>query len=377
VTSSNSQQSSYTTESIQKLEPREHVRKRPGMYIGGTDSRALHHLLWAILDHMTEEAMVGLSHYIHVQLLDNQTVIVESDGTSLIQSAKAHKDVETLFTDLLINFGHRKPMSDMYFGVQGGLHGIGLSIANLLSETFELEITCNGHTYKQTFRQGIASADLDHHPTRPDAPDKTRITFSPDYTIFENNDFDMEVIKSRFKTLSYLIPTVNFQIYDLRDGMKSDCYRSTDGLREWVTHLTADETPICEIIACQAFHDLIDQSGKPYKVGIQFALQFVESDTVDLQSVINTIPTPDGGTHHKALRMAILEKLLNTKSLKLGHKNTGVIGIIHLLHPDPQFEGRIRMKVFNQDVYELVQQMMLQFVVDHPDQVTSLRDTLI
>lgn len=371
------QVSPYNAKNLSSLTHREHIRRRPGMYVGGTDIRGLHHLIWAVTDHMIEEAVLGLSSYIHLEIGDDNDIQIRSNGTSLIdKNATVESNSENL-EELLADCKTRTPLDDMYFGVQGGLHGMGLGVANCLSQTFSLSIEHHTDVWMHFYEQGLPIDRIIHQSVDHSTREQTTIRFKPDFEVMDTNDFDAGMIANRFRDLSYLLPNLELLIRDNRTDDNNFRYSTQHGLADWVSDSAT--IPICEVIRGQKTCELTDKFDRPYKVGVQFAFQFTRANEVSECSFINTVPTPDGGTHIDALHNAILQTVVDDPQADVIWEDIsrGFVGIIHLLHPEPQFEGRTRMKITNSDIQELVLDCFQESIAENPSALAILHENLV
>lgn len=368
----------YSAKNLQSLTPREHVRRRPGMYIGGTDTRGLHHLIWAATDHMIEEAMVGLCSYIYIHILDNNKILIENDSAFLLEGKETFDSVSEQFSDLLLELKWRTSISEMFFGVQGDLHSIGLGIASSLSGTFQLEIQQNGDCWSQQYTKGLPIEDLQHAQSKDKKRQRTRITLTPDFSVMDENDFQFDTIATRFQDLSYLMPGVAFQIEDNRQGGNHEQYLSTQGLTDRIDD-TRNNYPLHKAISGEATSLFVDSVGKNFKARVQFAFQFTASRKTDESSFINTVSSPDGGTHIEGLHRSILDSAFTTSDIKPDWDDisAGFIGTVHLLHPKPEFEGRTRMKITNSEAYELVEIAIQDALKENQTGFEEIRELLL
>ena len=371
------QPSAYNAKNIIPLTPREHIRRRPGMYLGGTDIRGLHHLIWAITDHMIEEAVLGLCTYIHLEINDDNDIQIRSNGTSLIDSHATVESNSKILDELLADCKTRASLDDMYFGVQGGLHGMGLGVANCLSQRFSLSIEHQSDVWMHFYEQGLAVDRIIHQSVDDSTREQTTIRFKPDFEVMDANDFDARMIANRFHDLSYLFPNLELLICDNRTNGDNFRYKTQHGLADWASDTAT--IPVCEVIRGQKTYELSDKFDKPYKVGVQFAFQFTGANHVNERSFINTVPTPDGGTHIEALHDAILQYIVDDPQADVIWEDIsrGFVGIIHLLHPEPEFEGLMSMKITNPDVHDLVFDCVRGSIAENPDALVILHENLV
>ncbi len=353
----------YTAESIQVLEGLTAVRKRPSMYIGSTDHRGLHHLVYEILDNAIDEAMGGYCKNIGVTIYQDGSVSVQDDGRGIPTEMhpKYHKPAMEIVMSTLHAGGKFDKKS---YQVSGGLHGVGLSVVNALSEWLEATVWRDGMEHVLKFRQGVVTGTMEvHAPTidlvKPDGTlgTGTKIHFMPDATIFQETSFDYTTLETLFRELSYLNKGLTLVFEDRRSGRKNTFY-SEGGIVDFVRYLNAVKTPL--------HADPVFLSKTSDGVQVEVALQYTDSYNESVHTFVNNINTAEGGTHLVGFR-AGLTRTINDYArkysfLKEGEEplagedvREGLTAIISLRVPEPQFEGQTKTKLGNSEVRGIVE----------------------
>ena len=372
----------YDSSSIQVLEGLEAVRKRPGMYIGTTSSRGLHHLVWEIVDNAIDEALAGYCTHIEVTICKDNSIIVKDDGRGIpvdIHPKTGKSTVETVYT--VLHAGGK--FGGGGYKVSGGLHGVGASVVNALSDWLEVKVYKNGNVYYQRFSHGGHPDDELKIIDKCDQ-DRTGTTvhFLPDDEIFtETTVYDYDILKNRLKELAFLNKGLRISLFDEREADKKDSFHYEGGLVEYVAMLNKSKTPIHETI--------VDVEGEEKDIKVEVALQYNETYNESIYSFVNNITTPEGGTHEDGVRRAltrILNKyatannLLKEKDDPLTGEDVreGVTMIISVKHPNPQFEGQTKTKLGNSEVRGIADKIFSEaferFLLENPDQARVIVD---
>ena len=366
----------YDDSSIKILEGLEAVRKRPGMYIGTTSSRGLHHLVWEIVDNAIDEALAGYCTHIEVTIGKDNSITVKDDGRGIpvdIHPKTGKSTVETVYT--VLHAGGK--FGGGGYKVSGGLHGVGASVVNALSTWLEVKVYKDGKVYYQKYVNG-------GHPVEPlkvigecdEDRTGTTVTFLPDKSIFqETTVFDYDTLKNRLRELAFLNRGLRITLYDDREAGKKDSFCYEGGLREYVAMLNKSKQPIHPTI--------IDVVGEENDVSVEVALQYNESYNPSIYSFVNNINTPEGGTHEDGVRMA-LTRILNKYAQNSGMLKSndepltgddvreGLTMIISVKHPNPQFEGQTKTKLGNSEVRGIANRIFSsafeRFLMEHPDE---------
>ncbi len=376
--------SDYTAESIQVLEGLTAVRKRPSMYIGSTDHRGLHHLVYEILDNAIDEAMGGYCKNIAVTIYQDGSVSVQDDGRGIPTEMhpKYHKPAMEIVMSTLHAGGKFDKKS---YQVSGGLHGVGLSVVNALSEWLEATVWRDGMEHVLKFRQGVVTGTMEvRAPTidlvKPDGSlaTGTKIHFKPDATIFQETSFDYTTLDTLFRELSYLNKGLTLVFEDRRSGRKNTFY-SEGGIVDFVRYLNAVKTPL--------HADPVFLSKTSDGVQVEVALQYTDSYNESVHTFVNNINTAEGGTHLVGFR-AGLTRTINDYArkysfLKEGEEplagedvREGLTAIISLRVPEPQFEGQTKTKLGNSEVRGIVESAIYEqlsiYLEENPKPAASI-----
>ena len=342
----------YGADQIQILEGLEAVRKRPGMYIGSTSSRGLHHLVYEIVDNAVDEALAGYCDHIQVYINPDNSVTVIDNGRGIpvgINHKAGLPAVEVVFT--VLHAGGK--FGGGGYKVSGGLHGVGASVVNALSNWLEVEICKEGKIYKQRYERGHVIYKLKVIGECDPNLTGTKVTFLPDDTIFEDTVFDYDILKQRFREMAFLTKGLKISLTDLRDEEpKEKIFHYEGGIKEFVEYLNRSKTPIYEqIIYCEGTKDNVE---------VEVAMQHNDSYTDNTYGFVNNITTPEGGTHVVGFRNAITKtfndyarknKLLKDSEPNLSGEDIreGLTAIISVKIEDPQFEGQTKQKLGNSE----------------------------
>ena len=364
----------YTADQIQILEGLEAVRKRPGMYIGSTSSRGLHHLVYEIVDNAVDEALGGYCDTIDVTINPDNSVTVIDNGRGIpvgINHKAGIPAVEVVFT--ILHAGGK--FGGGGYKVSGGLHGVGASVVNALSTWLEVEIYIDGKIHKQRYERGHVCYPLKVIGTCD--PDKTgtKITFLPDPEIFEETVFDYDILKQRLREMAFLTKDLKIILRDLRheEGVIEKTFHYEGGICEFVTYLNKSKTPL--------YPDVLYFEGKKDNVYVEVAMQHNDSYTESAYSFVNNINTPEGGTHLAGFRNAITKtfndyarsaKLLKDSEANLSGDDIreGLTAIVSIKIEDPQFEGQTKQKLGNSEargaVDSVVSEQLTYYLEQNP-----------
>ena len=345
-------QHEYGADEIQILEGLEAVRKRPGMYIGSTSARGLHHLVYEIVDNAVDEALAGFCDTIYVTINKDNSVTVIDNGRGIpvgINHKAGLPAVEVVFT--VLHAGGK--FGGGGYKVSGGLHGVGASVVNALSNWLEVEIYHEGKVYQQRYERGKVMEKLTVIGDCEDGKTGTKVTFLPDDTIFETTIFDFNVLKQRFREMAFLTKGLKIVLKDDREEEpKERTFHYEGGIKEFVTYLNRSATPLYEqIIYCE---------GMVNNVSVEVAMQHNDSYSDNTYGFVNNITTPEGGTHVVGFRNAITKtfndyarknKLLRDNEPNLSGEDIreGLTAIISVKIEDPQFEGQTKQKLGNSE----------------------------
>ena len=341
----------YGADQIQILEGLEAVRKRPGMYIGSTSSRGLHHLVYEIVDNSVDEALAGFCDEINVIINEDNSVTVTDNGRGIpvgINHKAGIPAVEVVFT--ILHAGGK--FGGGGYKVSGGLHGVGASVVNALSEWLEVSIYHEGKVYNQRYERGNAVYKL--KVVGECEPDKTgtTVSFLPDKEIFEETVFDYDVLKQRFREMAFLTKGLKINLKDDREEKHNHTFHYEGGIKEFVTYLNRSKT--------QLYPDVIYCEGVKDGVYVEVAMQHNDSYTDNTYGFVNNITTPEGATHIMGFRNALTKtfndyarknKLLKESESNLSGEDIreGLAAIVSVKIEEPQFEGQTKQKLGNSE----------------------------
>ena len=384
----------YDASAIQVLEGLEAVRKRPGMYIGSTESRGLHHLVWEIVDNAIDEALAGYCKHIEVIVGKDNSITVKDDGRGIpvdIHPKTGKSTVETVYT--VLHAGGK--FGGGGYKVSGGLHGVGASVVNALSDWLEVRVYKNGNVYYQRFSKGGKPEDqlkiidkCDENRTG------TTVHFLPDDEIFtETTVYDYDILKTRLRELAFLNKGLRISLYDEREEDKKDSFYYEGGIIEYIQMLNSTKKPIHDSIIYVEGQQSVKVGPKDnettYDIELEVALQYNETYNSSIYSFVNNIITPEGGTHEEGVRTA-LTRILNNYARNaniLKEKDDNLSGddvkeglsmIISIKHPNPQFEGQTKTKLGNAEARRVANDIFSEaferFLMENPDQARIIVD---
>ena len=367
----------YGADQIQILEGLEAVRKRPGMYIGSTSSRGLHHLVYEIVDNSVDEALAGYCDHIQVFINPDNSITVIDNGRGIpvgINHKAGLPAVEVVFT--VLHAGGK--FGGGGYKVSGGLHGVGASVVNALSDWLEVEIYQDGKIYKQRYEKGHVCYPLKVDGECPADKTGTKVSFKPDATIFqETTVYEFDVLKQRLREMAFLTKGLKIVLTDLRveEGEEPVVreFHYEGGIKEFVTYLNKSKTPL--------YQDILYFEGTKNGVYVEVAMQHNDSYTESSYSFVNNINTPEGGTHLVGFRNALTKTFndyaRNNKLLKESETNLtgddireGLTAIVSVKIEDPQFEGQTKQKLGNTEarsaVDNIVSEQLTYFLEQNP-----------
>jgi DNA gyrase subunit B len=363
----------YGADQIQILEGLEAVRKRPGMYIGSTSLRGLHHLVYEIVDNSVDEALAGHCDTIDVTINKDNSVTVSDNGRGIpvgINQKSGLPAVEVVFT--VLHAGGK--FGGGGYKVSGGLHGVGASVVNALSEWLEVEICHEGKIYKQRYERGQVIYKLKVVGDCDPEKTGTKVIFLPDKSIFEETIFDYGMLKQRFREMAFLTKGLKIILRDVREEVKEQTFHYEGGIKEFVTYLNKSKTPLYDqIIYCE---------GEKDNVYVEVAMQHNDSYSDNTYGFVNNITTPEGGTHIVGFRNSLTKtfndyarknKLLKDSEPNLSGEDIreGLTAIISVKIEDPQFEGQTKQKLGNSEargaVDNIVSSQLEVFLEQNPN----------
>ncbi len=368
----------YGADQIQILEGLEAVRKRPGMYIGSTSSRGLHHLVYEIVDNAVDEALGGYCDTIFVSINKDNSITVIDNGRGIpvgINHKAGLPAVEVVFT--VLHAGGK--FGGGGYKVSGGLHGVGASVVNALSVWLEVEIYNEGKIYKQRYERGKSAYQLKVVGECEAGKTGTKVTFLPDAEIFEETEFDYNILKQRFREMAFLTKNLKIVLVDERPEERVEkTFHYEGGIKEFVQYLNKSKTPLYEqIIYCE---------GQKDGVAVEVAMQHNDSYTDNTYGFVNNITTPEGGTHVVGFRNALTKtfneyarknKLLKDSEPNLSGEDIreGLTAIISVKIEDPQFEGQTKQKLGNSEARGAVDSVLstqLEIFLEQNPQVAKV-----
>ncbi|WP_435364261.1 DNA topoisomerase (ATP-hydrolyzing) subunit B [Haloarchaeobius sp. DYHT-AS-18] len=373
-----SDENEYSAGQIQVLEGLEAVRKRPAMYIGSTDSRGLHHLVYEVVDNSIDEALAGYCDDITVTVHEDNSISVSDDGRGIPVDTHAEYDkpaVEVIMT--VLHAGGK--FDNKSYQVSGGLHGVGVSVVNALSERLEVEVTRDGAVWRQAFERGVPQGELERvRDMEPDEENGTSIHFWPDQDIFEQDDYSYTTLANRLRELAFLNSGVNISLVDERDG-KSETFHYEGGIRAFVRYLNETKTALHD--------DVIYFEDEEQNIQVEVAMQATDELQGSIHAFANNINTREGGSHLTGFKTA-LTRVVNDyatnngllkdldDTLKGDDIREGLTAVISVKHPDPQFEGQTKTKLGNSEVRGIVESAMHEnlgtYFEENPNTATAI-----
>jgi len=376
---------SYTAENIQVLEGLEAVRMRPGMYIGSTGESGLHHLVWEIVDNSVDEALAGYCDHIEIKILEDNVISIKDNGRGIpvdVHPITKKPAVETILTVLHAGgkFGNGS------YKVSGGLHGVGSSVVNALSEFLKVNIYLDGKIYEQYYERGVPKTPLKVIGETKERG--TTITFKPDKEIFtETTIFDYITIRDHVRQLAFLNKGLKITLEDFRDEHRKETFLYNGGIIEYVQHINkGKETLHQDVIYVQGQKE----NGKDI-IEIEIALQYCNDYNTRIYAFTNNIFNPSGGTHEMGFKQALTRTLnqfakdkglfKKDESLTADDVREGLTAIISCRHTNPQFEGQTKAKLGNPEVRKITDTIFSEglekYFIDHPTDTKTIIDKAI
>ena len=397
----------YGAESITVLEGLEAVRKRPGMYIGSTSSKGLHHLVWEIVDNSVDEALAGICDNITVKILEGNIIEVTDNGRG-IPVAMHKTGKSTLEVVMTVLHAGGKFDNDNY-KVSGGLHGVGISVVNALSEWVEATVTRDGQIVRQTYKRGVPTSAPEKIGDAPEDAHGTVIKFKADDEIFETTVYDFSVLESRLKELAYLNKGLKIKLVDARkpDEIREEDFHFEGGIKDFLREITNEEKIVEDVIYMADSYEMqpakeveaVDEDGNVFikKVGakiveVEIAMSYTTAQREIVYSFVNNINTHEGGTHVSGFRTALTRtvndiakemKLIKEKggSFQGTDVREGLVCVISVKIPEPQFEGQTKTKLGNSEVSGIVSNIVgnkLKFYLeDHPKATEKIIEKML
>ena len=374
-------ENNYDASDIQVLEGLEAVRKRPGMYIGTTDVKGLHHLVWEIVDNAIDEALAGFCTHIEITIHDDNSITVVDNGRGIpvaVHPKTGISTVETVYT--VLHAGGK--FGGGGYKVSGGLHGVGASVVNALSSWVEVKVQREGKIYECKFGNGGKTTQkLTEIGICSQDETGTTVTFKPDPEIFDTDIYDYETLKVRTRELAFLNKGLRLTLTDERGEGKKDTFMYEGGISEYVRYLNKSKTPIQE--------EIIHLEGEENGVYLEVAMQYNSGYSESIYSFVNNINTHDGGTHEEGVRRA-LTRIINSYARKaniLKEKDDPLTGedvkegltmIVSCKHPNPQFEGQTKGRLGNSEVRKIADSVFAggfeRYLMENPEQARLIID---
>lgn len=367
------QNDEYGADQIQILKGLEAVRKRPGMYIGSTSVRGLHHLVYEIVDNAVDEALAGFCDTIKVSINKGNTITVEDNGRGIpvgINHDSGKTAVEVVFT--ILHAGGK--FGGGGYKVSGGLHGVGASVVNALSEWLEVEICREGNIYRQRYERGDVSYPLKVVGSCPEEKTGTKVTFKPDDEIFETTVYEFDILKQRLREMAFLTKNLRIELCDLREEEPVErVFHYEGGIKEFVTYLNNSKQAL--------YNEVMYFEGTKDNVYVEVAMQHNDSYNESIFSFVNNINTPEGGTQLTGFRNALTKtfndyaranKLLKESEANLSGEDIreGLTAIVSIKIENPQFEGQTKQKLGNSEargaVESVVSEQLTYFLEQNP-----------
>jgi DNA gyrase subunit B len=364
--------SQYIESDIQALSQMEHVRTRPGMYVGGTDIRALHHLVYEVVDNSIDEALAGRCDHIVVTLHDDNRVSIADNGAGIPVGIHPKEGIPTVEL-VMTRIGAGGKFDSSAYKVSGGLHGVGVSAVNALSEEFVTQVYRDGYLWQQVYRRGTPVTTVEKiRPLEAGESTGTTQNFLPDFTVMEPNEFSFDTLEKRFREMAFVTRKVTLTLRDerVKPVAKETTFYFEGGLRSFVRYLNRNREALHEPVYADKEIEFKSDGGKAsYGVGVEVAFQYNDTATINEIAFANTINTPDGGSHLTGLRSAITSiinryarkaGMLKEKDANFSGNDTleGLTAIVSIKHPDPSFESQTKVKLLNPEVQGAVSQVV-------------------
>lgn len=381
------EQTDYGADEIQVLEGLEAVRERPGMYIGSTDDRGLHHLVYEVVDNSIDEALEGHCDEITVTIHDDNSITVEDNGRGI--PVDTHEDHDAPALEVIMTVLHAGgKFDDQSYKVSGGLHGVGVSVVNALSERLEVEVQRNGDAYQHAFERGVPVQDMEQVPgDKVNGDTGTRIRFWPDKDIFEHTTYDYDTLKNRLQQLAFLNSGVTIIVADERDETRNE-FLYSGGIKEYVKYLNEGKDTIHDDVIY--FSDTGEAPSGI--VDVEIAMQATSAVQPAIHPFVNNIHTHDGGKHLTGFKTSVT-RIYNSYAEEQGFLDEidgnlkgedvreGLTAVISVKHPDPQFEGQTKTRLGNAEVRGIVSGIVHDgleiFFENHPDVAQRVVDQAV
>ncbi len=372
----------YGAEQIQVLEGLEAVRKRPGMYIGNVDNKGLHHLVWEIVDNSIDEALAGHATKIDIIVNEDGSLTVSDDGRGIPVAPHPKTGISTLETVFtVLHAGGKFGGDNSGYKVSGGLHGVGASVVNALSDWLEVDVYREGKTHRVRFENGGESnSGISVVGEAPNGITGTKVTFLPTFSLFNEgvNSFDIKIITTRLKETAFLNKGLLINIEDKREENYKVSYVFEGGLVDFINDLNKDAEKITA--------DVIYSEGEKENINVEVAMQYTTSYQPRILSYVNNIATTEGGTHVAGFFDAVLRIINNYVKTHLNQKEQqtftredikeGLVAVVSIKHPDPMYEGQTKSKFANAEtrkiVNEIISEKFERYMEENPAQAAQI-----
>mgnify|MGYP000019069866 CR=1 FL=1 len=360
-----------TDADVRYLDPMDHVRLRPGMYVGGVDSRALHHLIYEVVDNSIDEVLAGRCDHIIVTLHDDNVVSVADNGGGIPVGLNQDTGLPTLQVVMTKIGAGGKFGSDAY-KVSGGLHGVGVSAVNALSEELSATVFRDGHEWRQMYRSGAPTTGVEQiRKLEPGEHTGTLVSFKPDFSVMDFNEFSYATLVQRFREMAFVTRRVTLTLRDerIRPFPRETTFYFEGGIASFVRYLNRNREGLHPVVYAERDVDFKPENKSPYTIGVEVAFQYTDTANVTELAFANTINTPDGGTHLTGLRSAITSVinryarkagLLKEKDPNFSGSDTleGITAVVSVKHPQPSFESQTKVKLINAETQGAVSQVV-------------------
>lgn len=355
----------YSAKDIISMTPLEHIRRRPGMYVGGINKRAFHNLLWEIVDNSIDEAMAG--HCTEITIIshsDTKISVIDNGRGIPVETNEYGKNYLEISLTQVGSYGK---FDKKNYTVIGGLLGVGLPAVNALSSGLIAEVKRDGFLWRQTYQEGIPITKVEQvRLLAEDESTGTSITFSPDFTIMDEGlTFDYDLIVEHCQQLAYLLPEVTFSIEKKNNLTDNIVIRKANGLVDWVADLNTDAETLHPILYKEFSKEFEDRNYK-WTVKVELAFQFRKNNDGLIKSFINTIKTDDG-VHINAMKKTLIPAIYGDDASNHQNSLYGLVAVVHIFHPDPQFESATKKILLNPEVKDVVEDCVKQLLAENLD----------
>ncbi|MEO8611138.1 MAG: ATP-binding protein [Chloroflexota bacterium] len=347
----------YDESSIRQIKPHEHIRLRPGMYVGGTDKNALHHLFHEVFDNAIDEAIAGHCDHIWITLRPNHELSIRDNGRGMDVKITSHGEnmLQLLMTQVFVGRRSEK------YSVSGGLHGVGITVVNALAAECSAEVARDAYLWRQMYEAGTPVTEvIQVRSLAEDESTGTCITIQPDFTIFEPNEFDYEILAERAREVAYLVPNLTITLRDERENPpREGVYHFADGLSGYIKYLNQASSMVHSPFTANLECTIQSSSRDEYKTRIEVAFQYTDTMVSNIVGYVNTVRTAGG--FHTDIVPSTLFKLINLSAKQLGFEAftiteimPGMTAIVSVWHPHPSFESQTNITFIRPEMSSIV-----------------------